>query len=346
MTSKNTSPAAGDDEARKQSDLGGSNCFQNERLDEQTQAQSWRDVLPIHPAAELFPLMSQDELEKLTEDIRNNGLRFPVAVWKCPHGRTMLLDGRNRLDALERVLGVPVVRRDGDALEWAAPHKHLPSDIDPYAYVISANIHRRHLTAEERNDLIRKLLKAKPEISNLQIAKQVKRDDKTVAKIRREMEERSEIPNVEARTDTKGRKQPAKKKRLQESFEPLTAYQAEAIAEQVRRIEKGTDDPQLASEVGQRLADGMRCMTVANIRAKANEMVPEYKWKEKEKKLPPIEKFAEHLAVILGKLPSPMMKKNWMRSRSFARSLLPNDGVLLRMRWKALPNASSSTLTN
>ena len=38
MTSKNTSPAAGDDGARKQSDLGGSNCFQNNQPHEPTQA--------------------------------------------------------------------------------------------------------------------------------------------------------------------------------------------------------------------------------------------------------------------------------------------------------------------
>jgi hypothetical protein len=68
---------------------------------------------------------------------------------------------------------------------------------------ISPPIKKRELTA--------KLLKAKPEASNRQIAKQVKIDDKTVASVRREMEARSEIPNVEARTDTKGRVQPATK---------------------------------------------------------------------------------------------------------------------------------------
>jgi hypothetical protein len=31
---------------------------------------SWRDVLPIHPAAELFPLMSPGELRALGEDIK------------------------------------------------------------------------------------------------------------------------------------------------------------------------------------------------------------------------------------------------------------------------------------
>jgi len=31
---------------------------------------SWRDVLSVHPAAELFPQMSADELRELGEDIK------------------------------------------------------------------------------------------------------------------------------------------------------------------------------------------------------------------------------------------------------------------------------------
>ena len=49
--------------------------------------QSWRDWLPIHPAAELFPPMSRDELKALGEDIKKNGLRSRVAVMKGPPQR-------------------------------------------------------------------------------------------------------------------------------------------------------------------------------------------------------------------------------------------------------------------
>ena len=89
--------------------------------------------------------------------------------------------------------------------------KILHQRADPYDLAVSLNIHRRHLTAEQRRDLIAKLLKAKPEASNVAIAKQAKADDKTVATVRRELEGRSEIPNVAERTDSKGRKQPARK---------------------------------------------------------------------------------------------------------------------------------------
>jgi hypothetical protein len=42
----------------------------------------WRDVLKVHPAAELFPPMSPDELQALGEDIKANGLTAPIIVWK------------------------------------------------------------------------------------------------------------------------------------------------------------------------------------------------------------------------------------------------------------------------
>jgi hypothetical protein len=44
---------------------------------------SWRDVLPIHPATELFPRMSDDELRALGEDIIKNGLTSPIVLWRA-----------------------------------------------------------------------------------------------------------------------------------------------------------------------------------------------------------------------------------------------------------------------
>ncbi len=46
---------------------------------------SWRDVLPVHPAADLFPLMSHDELLELGKDIKKNGLESPIVLWS-PRG--------------------------------------------------------------------------------------------------------------------------------------------------------------------------------------------------------------------------------------------------------------------
>ena len=57
-------------------------------------------------------------------------------------------------------------------------------NIDPYAYVLSVNVRRRHLTAEQKRDLIETLLKRDPSKSNRQIAKLVGASHPKVAKVR------------------------------------------------------------------------------------------------------------------------------------------------------------------
>jgi len=192
----------------------------------QDSAKSWRDWLPVHPAAELFPLMSEAELKELGEDIKQNGLREAPAITTSKK----LLDGRNRLDAMEAA-GIPFKFVFGPDCGWgmigwgennsARPLTIVP-DSDAYAYVVSANIHRRHLTGEQKRDLIAALLKATPEKSNRQIAESVKADHKTVGSVRTGMEGRGEIPHVADRKDTKGRKQPSSKTRKTTKPPPAT----------------------------------------------------------------------------------------------------------------------------
>jgi hypothetical protein len=83
--------------------------------------------LPFHPAANIFPLMTEADFDGLVDDIRRHGLREPVALLDG-----QILDGRNRYRACllagVECQTVPV-----------APD-------DPVAYVLSLNQHRRHLT--------------------------------------------------------------------------------------------------------------------------------------------------------------------------------------------------------
>lgn len=43
---------------------------------------SWRDVLPVHPAAELFPALSPEELRELGANIKQRGLVSAVVLWR------------------------------------------------------------------------------------------------------------------------------------------------------------------------------------------------------------------------------------------------------------------------
>ena len=76
-----------------------------------TEPKSWRDVITIHPAADLFPLMTPDELTALGEDIRQHG--YAVADRVVDRTR-----GRRRKDAAAAILSArraQPARRDGDA---------------------------------------------------------------------------------------------------------------------------------------------------------------------------------------------------------------------------------------
>jgi hypothetical protein len=178
---------------------------------------SWRLTLPIHPAGNLFPPMSPDELRALGEDIIKNGLTSPIVLWQPdPRSPLSLLDGINRLDAIEITTGKPLIigAPSLTAGDFLACNKVtvLDKSVDPYTYVISANIHRRHLTAEQKRELIAKLIKATPEKSDRQIAETVKASPTTVGTVRANMEAKGEVSKLDTRTDAKGVKQPAHKK--------------------------------------------------------------------------------------------------------------------------------------
>jgi ParB-like chromosome segregation protein Spo0J len=91
---------------------------------------------PVHPAADLFPLLGDDELRELADDIKAHGLHQPIWLYQDRERGPMLLDGRNRVRACI-LAGVPWVKQfyEGD---------------DPIAFSISANEKRRHLTAGQR----------------------------------------------------------------------------------------------------------------------------------------------------------------------------------------------------
>jgi hypothetical protein len=96
-------------------------------------APSWRAVLPIHPIADLLPLLSPAERLALGRDIAAHGLRNPVSLLR-EADQLQLIDGRNRLDAAEAA-GVPVVDAEGNLL---LPHTVEPADgFDVAAFVMS-----------------------------------------------------------------------------------------------------------------------------------------------------------------------------------------------------------------
>lgn len=173
---------------------------------------NWRAHLNVHPAAEFFPLMSEAELKELAEDISANGLVDPIVLWMKDD--KLLLDGRNRLDAMA-LAGLLGVNKHGDLCDVKSSNLiklQVFNDGDPYAIAVSFNVHRRHLTSEQKRQLLAKLFKVDPEKSNRQVAKTIGVDDKTAAKVRKDLERTAEIPQLKKTKGKDGKKRPAMKR--------------------------------------------------------------------------------------------------------------------------------------
>jgi len=92
----------------------------------------------IHPAASILPELSQDDYMELKEDIRARGLIEPILK-----KRIEIMDGRHRFRACRELRMEPrFTEYDGD---------------DEVAEIISRNILRRHLTADQRVAVLAKL---------------------------------------------------------------------------------------------------------------------------------------------------------------------------------------------
>lgn len=90
---------------------------------------------PIHPVCELLPVLPEDQLEELAEDIKANGLKIPIQTFK---GK--VVDGRNRLLACQLAGVEPkfqeIKTKDGNG--------------SIYDLVKSLNLVRRHLNDDQR----------------------------------------------------------------------------------------------------------------------------------------------------------------------------------------------------
>lgn len=85
----------------------------------------------VHPIAALFPMMPEDDLAALVDDIKENGLRQPLMI----DASGQLLDGRNRMKACE--------------LAGVEP-RFETYDGDPVALIWSLNDRRRHMSKGAR----------------------------------------------------------------------------------------------------------------------------------------------------------------------------------------------------
>lgn len=86
----------------------------------------------VHPLADLFPMLNEDELNDLADDIAANGLLHPIVT----DSKSQVIDGRNRLAACD-IAGVE-------------PRFEIFEGEDVRSFILSNNIHRRHMNKGQR----------------------------------------------------------------------------------------------------------------------------------------------------------------------------------------------------
>lgn len=96
-------------------------------------------VYERHPLSAAFPSMTPESLKELIDDIDENGVREKIVLYQ---GK--ILDGWHRYQAcIElKVAKPPIIEFEGN---------------DPVAFVLSKNLHRRHLSASVRAMVIARL---------------------------------------------------------------------------------------------------------------------------------------------------------------------------------------------
>ena len=127
----------------------------------------------FHPICLLFPRMTDEELQELADDIRQNGLQNAIVLHE---GK--ILDGRNRY------LACPMAGIKPRFVQW-------DGDGSPLQWVVCENMVRRHLTSSQRAVIALELL---PMLEKE--AHERKRSGKTIRKNLRKVAE-----NGEAQTD-------------------------------------------------------------------------------------------------------------------------------------------------
>ena len=96
----------------------------------------------VHPAADIYPMMSGSEMFDLQQDIKRNGQREPIVI-KTMSNRRIIIDGRNRWVACQLLETKP------KTVEWKGGMGE-----ELIEFIQSKNLYRRQLTSSQRAMLV------------------------------------------------------------------------------------------------------------------------------------------------------------------------------------------------
>lgn len=163
---------------------------------------------------QVMPALAESDFEALKADIAERGVLIPVEY----DDEGNILDGHHRVRACEE-LGIS---------DWPRFVRKGLTEDEKRLHARQLNIARRHLSREQKRELIAGQLKDTPERSNRQVAASLGVDHKTVQAVRSEAEGIGEIPQCDRETKD-GRTYPAARKPIRTAYvDPTPEGQKEA----------------------------------------------------------------------------------------------------------------------
>jgi DNA modification methylase len=124
----------------------------------------------------LLPSIASNDYEALKNDIMKNGIKLPLVI----NGNNVLLDGYTRLK-IARELGLK---------EVPCIVKHYNNELEEKLFVLTVNVHRRHLDTADKLKLALEVMKIKEELY-----KGKERRMMNLIQFKKNKEQYSQIPN-------------------------------------------------------------------------------------------------------------------------------------------------------
>jgi len=185
--------------------------------------------MEYHKLSKTFPLMGDSEFSALKRDIEQNGLFESIVLYEG-----QILDGRNRYLACSE-LGIEpkYIKFRGE---------------DPLIYVVSQNLHRRHLNAFQRSVIV------------LKLKENIKKRAKEKQRLGGKVKQKSAEPTFETRTklakqanvshDTIAKVETIEEKATEKQKERVVSGKSSinAVYKEIKRIDKKNEIKRLPQE--------------------------------------------------------------------------------------------------
>ena len=144
---------------------------------------------------QVMPPLTADEYADLEQSIKANGVQVPITV----DADGNIVDGHHR-DEIARRLDkhCPRVVAEGDETTLRS-------------LAFSLNLHRRHLSREQKRALVEASLKADPQLSDREHARRTGVSPTTAGDVRADLEDDGQLSSLDSRMGADGKSRPASK---------------------------------------------------------------------------------------------------------------------------------------